>query len=208
MASNFSTYASRFINQSLLPNASTVSNEPLFYSIAEGSHDGELDEDDPHLRRSRPNANDYDPFNLEDIPDDAREEEDEGLEDTLGNAQDSLPLLLQSNWRQPVASQSRPQRQMQSPSPESSLSLSDDSPPLGLDMLDDDRPQQSTLTQSLVQRTSDSPFVFHLPHPGRTPRRKFNDAGWATFWQACLAICGIGFILTLFLISVRDFMFI
>jgi hypothetical protein len=206
MASNFSTYASRFINQSLLPNASTISNEPLFYSMAEGSHDGELDEDDPHLRRSRAKADEYDPFNLEDIPDDAREDEEEGLEDTIGNAQDSLPLLLQSNWRQPPAGQSRPQRQTRSPSPESSLSLSDDSPPLGLDMLEDDRPAQSTLTQSLIQRTSDSPFVFSLPHPGRTPRRKYNDAGWATFWYTCICTCGVGFIMTLFLTSVRGYL--
>lgn len=196
----FSTFASKFLNQSLLPNASMTANEPLFYSMAEGSHEGDdNDDDDPHLRRSRGGGQEYDPFNLEDIPDDERED-GAGLDASLGDAQDSLPLLLQSNWRQ---AQRQPQRQAKSPSPESSLSLSNDSLPLGLDMFEDDRPPpRATLTQGLLPRNPDAPFVFNLPVPGRIPRRKYNDAGWANLWYACVAICAIGSILTLFLTKV------
>jgi hypothetical protein len=195
---NFSSYASKFLNQSLLPNASVVSNDPLFYSITEGSREEVFDEDDPHLRQSRGNGQEYDPFNLEDIPDDEREDV-AGLEETLGDAQDSLPLLLQSNWRQ---TQNQTQRRPQSPSPESSISESNDSLPLGLYMFDDDRPQPATLTESLLPRNANAPFVFSLPHPGRIPRRKFNDVAWATLWYICLGICAVGFIATLFLTSV------
>jgi hypothetical protein len=198
----FSTFASKFLNQSLLPNASMTTNEPLFYSMAEGSHEGD-DEDDPHLRRSRGPGQEYDPFNLEDIPDDEREDV-AGLDASLGDAQDSLPLLLQSNWRQ---GQRQPQRQPKSPSPESSLSASDDSLPLGLDMFEDDRPPpRATLTASLLPRNPDAPFVFNLPVPGRIPRRKYNDAAWANLWYACVAICAIGSILTLFLTNVGIFL--
>ncbi|CCA67496.1 hypothetical protein PIIN_01325 [Serendipita indica DSM 11827] len=195
---NFSSYASKFLNQSLLPNASTVANEPLFYSIAEASHEG-LDDEDVHLRRSgHDNGRDYDPFNLEDIPDDEREQVAD-LEPSLGDVQDSLPLLLQSNWRQ---AHSSPQRRPQSPSSESSATSSDGSMPLGLGMFDDDRPQAAPLTQSLLPRNTNAQFTFSLPKPGRIPRRKYNDWGWALFWYTCLAICGVGSILTLFLTSV------
>lgn len=174
-----------------------TTNEPLFYSMAEGSHEGDdHDDEDPHLRRSRGAGHEYDPFNLEDIPDDERED-GAGLEASLGDAQDSLPLLLQSNWRQ---AHKQPQRQAKSPSPESSPSSSNDSLPMGLDMFEDDRPApRPTLTQSLLPRNPDAPFVFNLPVPGRIPRRKYNDAGWANLWYASMAICAIGFILTLFL---------
>ena len=197
----FSTFASKFLNQSLLPtNASTTMNEPLFYSMAEDSYEGD-DSQDPHLQRSRgAGQQEYDPFNLEDIPDDERED-GAGMDASLGDAQDSLPLLLQSNWRQ---TQRQPQRQAKSPSPESSLSSSNDSLPLGLEMFEDDRPpQRTTLTESLLPRNHDAPFVFNLPVPGRIPRRKYNDAGWANLWYVCVAICAIGSILTLFLTHVR-----
>lgn len=197
----FSTYASKFLNQSLQPT-----NEPLFYSIAEGSHDGELDEDDPHLRPSRgiAPAEDYDPFNLEDITDAEHEESEpeEALDDAPGDAQDSLPLLLQSNWRQNKTSPiSNMNRVPLSPSPSSST----DSIPLGLDMLEEDRPARpaQTLTESLLPRDPQVRGIFSLPHPGRASRRKYNDQAWATLWFIALGICGIGSILTLFVTSVR-----
>ena len=197
----FSTLASKFLNQSLLPSVSITTNEPLFYSMAEGSHEGD-DEDDPHLRRSRGPGQEYDPFNLDDIPDDEREDIG-GLDVSLGDAQDSLPLLLQSNWRQAPR---QPQRQPKSPSPESSLSPSDNSLPLGLDMFEDDRPPpRGTLTESLLPRNPDAPFVFSLPVPGRIPRRKYNDVAWANLWYASVAICAVGFILTLFLTHVSRY---
>ncbi|KAG8839821.1 hypothetical protein FRC18_003833 [Serendipita sp. 400] len=190
---NFSSYASKFLNQSLLPNTSTVANEPLFYSMAESSHDGDLDDGDPHLRRSRGDGRDYDPFNLEDIPDDEREEA-AGFDTSINDVQDSLPLLLQSNWR--LTTQQQTQHQLQSPT--SSSTSSDGSMPMGLDLLEDDRPQQPALTQSLLPRSANPAFVFSLPHPGRIPRRKYNDAGWAMLWYSCLAVCGVGFVFTLF----------
>lgn len=203
---NFSSYASKFLNQSLLPSSSVVTtNEPLFYSMAE-SHEGDLDdEEDPHLQRSRDKgAHDYDPFNLEDIPDNEREEDaQDGL--SLGNTRESLPLLLQSGWRQSQPRDPRP------PSPPRSVdeeeSDDDDELAFGLQMFEDDRPPQRTgqgLTESLLPRNAGdgTPFVFSLPKPDRVGRMKFNDVAWATVWRVSLATCAVGSVVTLFIPSV------
>ena len=196
---NFSSYASKFLNQSLRPNASVMSNDPLFYSMAEGSNEGDLDEEDPHLQHSRGKGRgqDYDPFNLEDIPDAEREDEDPEGGLSLRDTHDSLPLLLQSNWRQ--SQQPRPR----SPLSESQSNNSMDSLPLGLDMFEDDRPQPAALTQSLLPRDQGVPFAFSLPKPGRMSRNKYNDAGWATLWRLSPGVCGVGSIITFFVTSVR-----
>lgn len=204
---NFSSYASKFLNQSLRPNASVMSNDPLFYSMAEGSNEGDLDEEDPHLQQSRGKGQgqDYDPFNLEDIPDAERDEEVPEGALSLGDTHDSLPLLLQSQWHR---SQQPPRNtRPQSPLSESPSNDSMDSLPLGLDTLEDDRPQHAALTQSLLPRDEGAPFVFSLPKPGRMSRSKYNDAGWATFWRVCLGVCGIGSIITFFVPSVRFILF-
>jgi len=209
---SFSHYASKFLNQS----------QPIFYSVQGDDHPAHDDNSSPfhdHRHRRQPHAEEYDPFNLEEIEDqdeddvenDRHYHNEQGVLDSGsgGNdVRDSLPLLLQSQskWRQHI-SPSPPH------SPASSASSSTGSPPMNLDLLlEESLPPsalsqplrtttQQTLTESLLPRSATAD-TFSLPVVGRTPRRKFHDLPWAYTWFVALGICALGSIITLFIVSV------
>ena len=212
----FSHYASKFLNQS----------QPIFYSAQADDHPAHDDNDNSspfhdHRDRRRAHAEEYDPFNLEEIADQDEDDvdndryhhnEEDLIDDHSGgnDVRDSLPLLLQSQskWRQHI-SPSPPH------SPASSASSSTGSPPMNLDLLLEEslppsalsQPSrtitQQTLTESLLPRSATAD-TFSLPVVGRTPRRKFNDLPWAYTWFIALGICALGSIITLFIVSVSN----
>lgn len=209
---SFSHYASKFLNQS----------QPIFHSVQGDDHPAHDDDSSPfhdHRDRRRAHAEEYDPFNLEEIADQDEDDgendrnhhdEEEDLDDGSGvnDVRDSLPLLLQSQskWRQHI-SPSPPH------SPASPASSSTGSPPMNLDLLlEESLPPsalsqssriatQQTLTESLLPRSTTAD-TFLLPVVGRTPRRKFHDLAWAYTWFVALGICALGSITTLFIVSV------
>ena len=211
---SFSHYASKFLNQS----------QPIFYSVQGDGHPAHDDNSSPfhdHQDRRRAHAEEYDPFNLEEIADQDEDDvendrhyhnEEEILDGRTGgnDVRDSLPLLLQSQskWRQHI-SPSPPH------SPTSSASSSTGSPPMNLDLLLEEslppsavsQPSrtatQHTLTESLLPRSATAD-TFSLPVVGRTPRRKFHDLPWAYTWFVALGICASGSIITLFIVSVSN----
>lgn len=211
---SFSHYASKFLNQS----------QPIFYSVQGDDHPTHDDNSSPfhdHPDRRRAHAEEYDPFNLEEIADQDEDDvgndrhyhdEEEVLDIRTGgnDVRDSLPLLLQSQskWRQHI-SPSPPH------SPASSASSSTGSPPMNLDLLLEEslppsavsQPSrtapQHTLTESLLPRSATAD-TFSLPVVGRTPRRKFHDLPWAYTWFVALGICALGSIITLFIVSVNN----
>ncbi|KIJ23953.1 hypothetical protein M422DRAFT_275371 [Sphaerobolus stellatus SS14] len=203
MTASFSQYASRFLNNRVAPGSSLASSQPLFYSFQD-SEDGEasterlkvsiqsrdeLEHDEHGEPRLRGDEDLDDPY--------LRLDED----DDQGTLKDSAPLMTsevpgrQGGW---LAHQTSPlPSRSPTPTPPSSPELPIVSPRERVDP----QPARSTLTESLLPRDGISRSVFSLPDPGRVPRHKYNDSSWTILWCTGLSICGLAFLLSLFLIK-------
>lgn len=158
--------------------------------------------------------------------------DDEDLDEELGSPRnmDSMPLIA-SGPRSPVSrggglaapaqgwlahfshsrnptpldtrlDSPRSPRSSESSSPTSGRSSDSSDPPPFLDDLPSPPPTRTTLSESLLPRDGISRSLFTLPDPHRIPRRKYNDSAWTAAWCTALLLCGLGFIITLF-VTVR-----